>query len=293
MSHIRYGRSVCVFLFLLAIALVGTPATAQTKGESEQDQLQWQVGPGQMNLGNIAQLNLRDGYRFLDARGARLLMERLQNPTNGRELGVVAPTEGFDWFVVFEFDDVGYVKDDEKDALDAEALLASIRKGAEHGNKLRRERGWAPLEIVGWQKPPFYDPRTNNLRWAILGSSEGSGVVNYSTRLLGRGGVMEADLVLDPAALDGALPRFDTLLDGFSFKPGQRYAEFRSGDKVAAYGLTALVAGGAGAAAAKSGLLGKLWKGIVLAVVGAAAALRRFFARLFGRSDSTETPTSA
>ena len=46
------------------------------------------------------------------------------------------------------------------------------------------------------------------------------------------------------------------------FKAGSRYAEFGQGDKIAAYGLTALVAGGAGAALAKSGLLSKMWKAI-------------------------------
>ena len=41
-------------------------------------------------------------------------------------MGFVAPA-GEDWFAVFEFDDVGYVKDDEKDSLDANALLDSIK----------------------------------------------------------------------------------------------------------------------------------------------------------------------
>ena len=57
-----------------------------------------------------------------------------------------------------------------------------------------------------------------------------------------------------------AVPDFDKLLAGFEFATGNRYAEWVKGDKVAAYGLTALVAGGVGAAAVKSGALGKLWK---------------------------------
>ena len=36
-------------------------------------------------------------------------------------------------------------------------------------------------------------------------------------------------------------------MGAYSFKPGGLYAEFRAGDKIAKYGLTALVAGGVGA----------------------------------------------
>jgi uncharacterized membrane-anchored protein len=139
------------------------------------------------------------------------------------------------------------------------------------------------MEIVGWQQRPFYEQGSNNLAWAIRGRSEGHETVNYSVRLLGRGGVMDADLVLGPDQLAGVVPEFKTLLEGFTFKSGHRYAEWRSGDKVAAYGLTALVAGGAGAVAAKSGLLGKLWK----AVVAGAIALVAFLKKLFGGREQT------
>ena len=55
------------------------------------------------------------------------------------------------------------------------------------------------------------------------------------------------------------------------------------GDKVAEYGLTALIAGGVGAAAAKSGILAKMGKGIIAALLAAIAGLRSLAARLFGR----------
>jgi uncharacterized membrane-anchored protein len=77
-------------------------------------------------------------------------------------------------------------------------------------------------------------------------------------------------------------------MGGFQFSTGNRYAEWVKGDKVAAYGLTALVAGGVGAAAAKSGLLGKLWKAIVLGAVAVAAALKRFLASIFGSKENSE-----
>jgi len=56
---------------------------------------------------------------------------------------------------------------------------------------------------------------------------------------------------------------------------GQRYAEFRPGDKIAEYGLAALITGGAAAVALKTGLFQKFWKLIVLGFVALAGALKK------------------
>jgi len=78
------------------------------------------------------------------------------------------------------------------------------------------------------------------------------------------------------------------MITGFTYVPGHKYAEWRPGDKVAAYGLTALVAGGAGVALAKSGLLVKFWKLIVAGIAAAAAAVKRMWAKLTGRRNEMQ-----
>jgi uncharacterized membrane-anchored protein len=103
---------------------------------------------------------------------------------------------------------------------------------------------------------------------------------------------MDADLVLGPAQISSAVPEFDSLLAGFEFSQGNRYAEWVKGDKVAAYGLTALVAGGVGAAAVKSGALGKLWKLLAVGVLAGLAGLKRILGAIFG-SKQPETQPSA
>ena len=195
------------------------------------------------------------------------------------------------WFVIFEFNSLGYVKDDEKDKLDAKAILESIKTGTEQSNEERRKRGWATMDILGWHTQPRYDPVTNNLTWAIRGSSEGDEVVNYSVRLLGRKGVMDVDLVLNPTQVAGTLPEFDQLMTGFEFTSGNRYAEFMAGDKVAEYGLTALVAGGAGAVLAKSGLLAKMWKLLVVGALAAFAAIKKMLG--FGKKQAEDVAEHA
>jgi uncharacterized membrane-anchored protein len=88
---------------------------------------------------------------------------------------------------------------------------------------------------------------------------------------------MSADLVLAPTLVDAVVPKFDRLLTGFSYLPGSAYADFRAGDQVAKYGLATLVAGGATAIAAKTGLLAKLWKLIVVAFAALVGVLKRWW----------------
>lgn len=107
--------------------------------------------------------------------------------------------------------------------------------------------------------------------------------MNYTVRILGRSGVMNAILVTTPETLLTDLQEFRTALNGYDFVAGQRYAEFKQGDKVAEYGLAALIIGGAAAAAAKSGIfkvLGKFAGVIGVAVIGTVGVFfRKFFKR--------------
>lgn len=299
----RRREFLCVVL--VGVVCVFCAGAAEAQGPNEQpldlSNINWQIGPGKVDLGAHAEIHLPKGYRLAGPDDARLLLEAMENPTSGNEFLVAPPSYGSvwaalfgstkDWFVVFEFDPMGYVRDDEKDSLDADAMLKSIREGNTQSNKERQRRGWATLEVVGWEEPPNYDPETNNLVWAVRAQSEGRPVVNYNTRLLGRRGVMVVNLVADPDELAAAVPAFKDLLKGYSFKPGQRYAEFRAGDAVAKYGLTALVAGAAGAVAAKTGLLKWLWKFIVVGFIAVLAFFRNLLAPLFGWGPTPESKT--
>lgn len=243
----------------------------------------WSKGPAAGPLGGQSTIQVPAGFRFTEAAGTRSMMEQMENPTSGNELGMVGPDD-LEWFVVFEFDDVGYVKDDEKDKLDADAMLNSIKESNKAGNAERRRRGWGTIEVVGWAQPPTYDPETNNLTWATRARDEqGHESINYNTRLLGRHGVMEVTLVCGPDEYQAALPAFKKLLQTHEFNQGQRYAEFRQGDKIAQYGLTALIAGGAAAVALKTGVLQKFWKLIAFGVLAIGAAIAKVGKSIFGR----------
>ena len=95
---------------------------------------------------------------------------------------------------------------------------------------------------------------------------------------------MEAVLVCGPEQLNEVLPKFQNLLTGFQYQSGNTYAEYESGDKIAKYGLTALILGAGAAGAAKLGLfavLGKFfaraWKLIVAGAIEVGAGLKKLF----------------
>jgi len=249
--------------------------------DSPSPRLPWHRGPGTASIGDLAEIGVDESYVFLDEAGTRRFMELNQNPVSGRELATVAPiSDQENWFLVFEFEPIGYVKDDERDSLDADALLGSIRESTKAANEERRKRGWSTLEIVGWQEKPHYDARTHNLSWAVTAENEGRKSVNRIVKLLGRRGVMTVTLVSPVETLPATIPVVDAMLDGYHFKAGHTYAEFVPGtDKLAEYGLTALIVGGAGAALVKSGLLAKLWKPIAVGLVALGGSAKRL---LFG-----------
>ena len=238
----------------------------------------WQKGPSVGQLGINAEVKIPEGYIFAGARDTRTIMEENKNPISNRELGFVALADE-DWFVVFEFSDTGYVKDDEKTSLDANAILESIKEGTAESNKERVRRGWPTMTILGWETAPRYNENTHNLEWAFRAESEGSPVINHNTRLLGREGVMEVTLVTNPETLAETLPKFRKMLEGFEFKDGHRYAEFSAGDKTAAYGLTGLIVGGGAVALVKTGAFKWLWKLLVAGAVGLSALVKKLFSR--------------
>ncbi len=296
----RSGRRTALAAAAVSLALLLAPAAVPAEtAAKEAPKIAWKCGPCSADIGkDLAQVEIGKNYMFADAGDAKKLMEYFGNPPTDKEVGLVVPaSDNASWFVLFEHFDVGYVKDDEKDAIDADAIMKNIQKGTEEANKIRAKQGMPTIKVIGWQEKPHYDPRTHNLVWATLAEGNGGQNVNYTTKLLGRGGYVSAIFVGDPASLAAAKPEVEAIISRFSYKKGKSYAEFVKGDKVAQYGLTALIAGGAGAAAVKMGLFGwlgaflaKMWKVVAAAVIAAGAGLKKLFSARRSRDTGPITP---
>ena len=248
--------------------------------------IEWLEGPGTADIGSIAEITVPEGYLFTGREGTQVLMELYENLITDLELGYIQP-ENHDWYVVFEFEETGYIRDDEKSDLDADEIFTNIKEANEASNKERRKRGWSTLTAVDWFQRPKYDEATHNLEWAPrLIDENGLYTINYNTRILGRRGVMYVTFVITPDSLFDYLPEYKNLISNFVYKPGNTYAEYREGDKLAEYGLTALMVGGGAALAAKSGIFKWLWKIIIVFFAGAAGFLKK----LFGKGKEKKNP---
>ncbi|MGA9520990.1 MAG: DUF2167 domain-containing protein [Myxococcaceae bacterium] len=256
-----------------------TPEQEQAARRAALEELGFKPGPMKAKVGPQADMEVPEGFLYTDASGSKTFLEATRNIPSGREVATLFhEKDGF--FIIFEFNPVGYVKDDDKDELDADAMLESLREGQREANKILERRGDSTLTVAGWHTTPHYDEASHNLEWGtLLHASDGNSSVNYNVRLLGRRGIMEAALVADPEQMGAALPELRNVLTRFAFNQGEDYASFRAGDKVAEYGLAALVTGGAVAVAAKSGLLARFGKFILIGLVAIGAAVKRLFSR--------------
>jgi len=283
----RHCTILLAGVFLLSITGLALAQDHEARAEEQSPfaELPWEFGPTTGKLGGRATIDVPEGYAFLDAQGAARFNEIAENPPTGADEYIVAPTD-LHWVAFFHFNEVGYVKDDEK--LDPDDILSSIREGTEAANIEREKRGWDTMKILGWSFKPQYDQQINALEWAILAQMDRDGgqLINYNTRLLGRRGVMEVVVATDPQTLEASIANFKALVPGYEFGAGDRYAEFREGDRVAEYGLAALITGGAAAVAAKKGWLAaigvflvKMWKVLLIGLVAVGASFRKFFKR--------------
>lgn len=276
------NSKIAAFVLFSALAFFSVTSFAQeTEMFKKIQALDWKQSPSEGAIANRAKVKLDGGLRFLDDKNTNDFLT-LQGNLPTTNTFTVAKGD-LQWFSVFSFLEEGYVKDDEK--IDADSLLATLKENNVAGAEERKKRGLPALYLEGWSIPPRYDNANKRLEWAtLLRTDSGEKTVNFSTKLLGRRGHMDAVLVSSPETLEKDIVEFKTMLKGFDYVAGERYSEWTQGDKVAAYGLGALVLGGAAAVATKKGLwavLGGLlaagWKLLAGLAVAALAGLGSIF----------------
>ena len=238
--------------------------------------LNWIKPPNSGDIANRAKIDLIKDHYFLGEEDTKKFLKLNGNPESPENYTLYNPLEG--WFAIFSFSPEGYVKDDEK--IDADGLLKVLKESNAKGLEERKKEGLPLLYLDGWYTPPHYDKENKRLEWATkIHDKDNNIVVNYSTRVLGRSGYMNVLLVSEPNTLDRDIKSFKTALKKFDFNNGERYAEWREGDKVAAYGLGALVVGGTAAAVASKGGFKFLWAIALAAFAGIAGVFKKFFGK--------------
>ncbi len=277
--------------FFATIALV--VGAVQIYAADTAPSFKWKTG--KIEIGdNIAVMNLPGDFRYLDSKQSKTVIEDLWGNPKGSADGVLGmifpskmnPVADDSWGIVITYEDSGFVEDDDADKIDYEELLSTMKEEIKDSNPERKKAGYGSIELVGWATPPHYDKASHKLFWAKELKFEGNNenTLNYNFRILGRKGVLVLNAVSGMKQLKDIESKSAPLLASVNFSDGNRYAEYVPGkDRVAEFGIAALIAGGA-AAAAKTGLLKSLWVGIlafkkfiILGLIAAGGFVKKFF----------------
>lgn len=273
-------------------AQAGDPAAAQAAQQAAAEKLvaslAFKTGDFKVAVAD-ATLHVGEGFRYLEAKDARRVLEDFWgNPADISVLGMIVPTrpaldESGSWAVVVTYSDEGHVDDEDAASADYTKMLADMQEATAKDNKARKQQGYPTVDLVGWAAPPRYDQANKKIHWAKQLSFDGSAehTLNYDIRVLGREGYLSLNAVASMSDLAAVEAGMQKVLGFTGFDAGQRYADFNSKtDKVAAYGVAALVAG---TLASKAGLFAKLGvlllagkKLIIPIAIGIAALFSRY-----------------
>jgi len=243
----------------------------------------------------VATLHLGEKYRYLDPNETNKLLMAWGNESDTTTQGTIIandvdPWSESGWAVILTYDDDGHIDDSDAAEIDYDDMLKDMKEGTEDYNAERKKAGFEAVHLVGWAEKPHYDASAKKLYWAKELNFEGTSgnTLNYDVRVLGREGVLSMNAVATMNSLEQIRGEMRPLIEVAEFNEGYRYGEFNAKtDRVAEYGLAALIAAGVGA---KLGLFAKLGvfllamkKFIIIGIV----ALGAFLKRLFGKKDET------
>lgn len=287
----KFFVMLTMLVSMLAMGSVYAIAEGEEPNGGTQLNYSWVEGGKKIEVQKgLASINLDKDLIFLDKNNTIIYQKNeIGNDSTGKEIGSIYPVdENKSWYVVMEYDESGYVKDNEK--IDAKDLLKSYQEGQKEYNKQHPNE--SKVEVVGWEKEPYYDKKTNNLAWSVMykNDTEKTTYANHSVKVLTRKGFISFILVANPAQLTEARKVLDEkIIPKFAIETGNRYSDFNaSTDKIAEYGIAGLVLGGV--ALGKGGIVAAILAlKKLLIVIGAAVVggVSWIFKKIFGSRQST------
>src|ERR1043165_7495324 len=244
-------------LFLLALLWLAIGTLKAEDNTEKTDSIKLQVlnydTTGTVTLGsNLAKFNNPKGFQYLTPEQSKYVMHDLWGNPPSETLGMIFPEEANEyipttWAIEISYDNDGHVKDDDAKEIKYDELLEQMQEGIKEANPERKKQGYSTVEILGWASQPYYDEKEKKLHWAKRLRFEGdsSETLNYNIRILGREGVLVLNAIGSMEQLDQIKANVSPVLASVNFSDGNRYADFKEGtDKVAAYGVVGLIAGG-------------------------------------------------
>lgn len=270
-------KKILFCILLIVIMSISFPSIAADTKPGEITTVSWVEGPTTVTM-EPALLDLDENLRFLNKSDTVKMLEFLNKPKSGNEIGSVY-SKGNDrnWFILFEYFDVGHVSDEDRDKIFPNQLLNKIINGSEGQNKERVKKDEPEVYEITWVKKPYYYEGSNILVWCLAYYHGGEKIVYYESDMLCREGYVTTKIMCSPEDFVEAEIYAKKIIGNISVDNGKKYSDYiPNSDKLSNITLKGLIASDA-IASAESDLLFVLLKNFwFIVLLPILVALARF-----------------
>ena len=214
--------------------------------------LNWRNGPSVVNYNQAnSKINIPSNFQILEGKDAHQLLYWI-NGVDFDYVDVYAMGEKNEQYMFF-YTDSGYVKTDDWTDVDPNKFLKEIKANYKSGNETRKKNGQVTVLDVTWKKKPYLDGIYNSVYYALnITWSDNTSSVEGSAIILGREGYTTGKYVAGENYQEQMLLNLSKI---HKFNDTKEYKDWKSGDKVAAAGIGALLATTLGVKALKPGII--------------------------------------
>ena len=258
-----------LFLFFNALAIDKNIPKTNEEWDKAWASLNWKKGPSVVNYNKAnSKINISSNFEILEGTEAHQMLYWL-NGVDFSYVDVYAFGKNNEQYM-FYYTDSGYVKTDDWTDVDPDKFIKEMIENYKASNSTRQQNGQATVQDVTWKKKPYLDGTYNSVYYAFnVTWSDNSSSVEGTAIILGKEGYTTASYV---GGTDGYQEQMLLNLSKIhKFNTAKEYKDWKSGDKVAAAGIGALLATTLGVKALKPGIIAaglllfkKFWFIIVL-----------------------------
>jgi len=156
--------------------------------------------------------------------------------------------------ITFYYSDSGYVKTDDWTDVNPDKFIKEIKENYKLSNEERKNNGQATVLNVSWKKKPYLDGIYDSVYYALnVDWSDNTSTIEGKAIILGREGYTTASYVAGNNGFQEQ--QLLNLSKIHKFNSTKEYKDWKSGDKVAAAGIGALLATTLGVKALKPGII--------------------------------------
>ena len=252
-----FNKIILIFLVPVSVfAAVDKSSYSQEEIWNQVLEFEWvssDVSP-QINIPNSkASINLEDFY-YVDILENYRQVQQLMYWSNGIEyprtthyLDIYLTDQDSYVVNVEKFIGDGYIKGDDWSQVDPDEFLEQLKSASVENNKERLKNGYNTVQDIRWHIKPEFNKDLGYVYYSlIVVFDDGNETYNSTAMVLGREGYTDLTFVFKESIAHLMPNEIDKVVQSFDYNSGVQYSDFKAGDKIAAYGVGALVAGSLG-----------------------------------------------